>query len=77
MSEAPSTSSTPLPAIQALAERIEAQTPHLHVMSLFEQPHPYVKVKDTVHGIVVGFSSEEDYVTYCRIVSVQGGQHHG
>jgi hypothetical protein len=46
-------------------------------MSLLEQPHLYVKVKDTVHGIVVGFSSEEDYVTYCRIVSAQGGQYHG
>ena len=57
----------------ALCERIEAEAPHLQLLALYEFPHPFVKVRDTVHGIVVGFSSEADYVTYCQIVHRRKG----
>ena len=67
MNEASMSSS--LAAILALAARIERETPHLHVLDVYAAPTPFVEVKDTVHGIVVGFSSEADYSTYCQIVS--------
>ena len=57
-----------LPAIQALRQRIEAESPHLHVLDVYEQPYPFVRVKDTVHRIIVGFSSEEEYDLYCQII---------
>src|SRR5260370_37674521 len=57
-------SSTSLSVMQALRKRIEEETPHLHVLDVYEYPHPYIKVKDTVNGIIVGFSSEADYTTY-------------
>jgi hypothetical protein len=53
----------------ALCERIEAEAPHLRLMGLYEFPKPFVKVKDTQHGIVVGFSSETEYLTYLQVVS--------
>jgi hypothetical protein len=60
-------------AIQALEERIEAEAPYLKVLAVHVFPYPFLKVKDTVHGIVVGFSSEADYVTYCQIVHRRKG----
>ena len=57
-------SSSSLLAMQALAGRIAAETPHLRVLDVCACPHPYVKVKDTINGIIVGFSSEADYTTY-------------
>lgn len=63
-------------AMLALAERITEETPWLHVQGTFAHPSPFVKVKDTVHGIVVGFSSEADYTTYCQIIAPTEGQRH-
>jgi hypothetical protein len=57
----------------ALCERIAAEAPNLKVLGLYEFPRPFVKVKDTEHGIVVGFSSEADYLTYCQIVNRRKG----
>ena len=65
-----------LAALVALCECIEAEAPHLRILGLYEYPRPFVKVKDTVHGIVVGFSSEADYSTYCQITARTGGNHH-
>jgi hypothetical protein len=65
-----------LSQLVALRERIEAEAPHLRVTGLYEFPKPFLRVKDTEHGIVVGFSSEEEYVSYCQIVSWKGGPHH-
>jgi len=39
------------------------------VLDVYEQPHPFVRVKDTLNGIVVGFSSEAEYTLYCQIVA--------
>ena len=61
-----------LAPLVALCERIEAEAPHLLVKGLYEYPRPFVKVKDTVHGIVVGFSSEADYVTYLHLTARKG-----
>jgi hypothetical protein len=69
-------SSTSLSAMQALAERIEAETPHLRVLDVYECPRPYVRVKDTVNGIIVGFSSETDYTTYVAITRRTEVHHH-
>ena len=71
-----SPSSSSLAAILALAERIAHEAPHLQVVDAFASPRPFVEVKDTVHGIVVGFSSEADYTTYCQITARTEGQHH-
>ena len=60
-------SSTSLSAMQVLRERIERDAPWLQVLDLVESPSPFVKVKDTVNGIIVGFSSEADYTTYVAI----------
>ncbi len=69
----PFVSPSSLLAIQALEERIEAESPHLTV-HLF--PYPFIKVRDSEHGIVVGFSSESEYVTYCQITArTEGGRH--
>ena len=59
----------------ALCERIEAEAPHLRVTGLYEFPMPFIKVKDTEHGIV-GFSSEDEFVTYLQIMSRHGGNRH-
>ena len=67
MHEAPTPASS-LSAILALAARIERDS-RFQVRDVFASPHPFVEVKDTVNGIVVGFSSEADYTTYCQIVS--------
>ena len=59
-------------AIQALEERIEAEAPWLHVLAVHLFPAPFVKVRDSEHGIVVGFSCEADYLTYCQITARKG-----
>ncbi len=69
-------SSSSLSAMQALAERIAAETPHLRVLDVCAYPHPYVKVKDTVNGIIVGFSSETDYTTYVVLMRRVEVHHH-
>ena len=74
MSEQQRTASASLPAIQALRRRIEAETPHLHVLDVYEQPHPFVRVKDTLNGIIVGFSSEAEYTLYCQIIHYRKGE---
>jgi hypothetical protein len=65
-----------LVSLVALCERIEAEAPHLTILAVYEFPKPFIKVRDTEHGIVVGFSSEAEYVTYCQIVSRTGGSRH-
>ena len=75
MSEQQHPASVPQPVIQALRQRIEAESPHLHVLDVYEQPHPFVRVKDTVHRIIVGFSSEEGYDLYCQIIDYRKGAH--
>jgi len=75
MSEQQHSISSSLSAIQAFALRIEVQTPHLKVLKVYESPSPYLLVRDTLHGIVVAFSSEAEYVTYCHTVR-QEGEHH-
>ena len=72
MSEHCQHSPAALVPLLALCERIEAEAPHLHIKGLYEYPRPFVKVKDTVHGIVVGFSSEDELVTYLRITTRKG-----
>lgn len=55
--------------MQALRERIERETPALHVMTVYEAaPRPYLLVKDNANGIIVTFSSEEEYTLYCQVV---------
>ena len=69
-------SSTSLSAMQVLHERIERDAPWLQVLDLVESPSPFVKVKDTVNGIIVGFSSEADYTTYVAITRRTEVHHH-
>lgn len=76
MSEVRYTSSASSPSLQALRERIERDTPWLQVLDLVESPYPFVKVKDSVNGIIVGFSSEADYTTYVGMMSRSGGKSH-
>jgi hypothetical protein len=73
MNETPSRA---LVAILALANRIERESTRFQVRDVFASPLPFVEVKDTEHGIVVGFSSEADYVTYCQITARTEGGHH-
>ena len=61
-----------LSTLMALCERIEAEAPHLIVKGMYEFPRPFVKVKDTLHDIVVGFSSEADYVIYLHLTARKG-----
>jgi hypothetical protein len=68
MSEVRHTSSASSPPIQALRERIERDAPWLQVLDLVESPYPFVRVKDTINGIIVGFSSEADYTTYIAMM---------
>jgi hypothetical protein len=70
-----SISSSSLSAMQVFALHIEAETPHLLVLGVFESPRPFLLVRDTLHGIVVAFSSEADYLTYRQTVR-QEGEHH-
>lgn len=58
-----------LAALLLLRECIEEESPSLTVLEMYTQPRPFLKVKDTVHGIVIGFSCEADYRTYVAIVS--------
>ena len=61
----------------ALRDRIEAESPSLKVLDVCAHPSsPFLTVKDTVHDIVVGFSSEADYITYVRMISRSGGKSH-
>ncbi len=54
-----------LEAMLALRDRIEEESPTLKVLDVCAHPSSLIlTVKDTVHGIVVGFSSEADYLTY-------------
>ena len=69
-------SSSSLSAMQVLAERIEAETPHLRVLDVYECPRPFVRVKDTSNGIIVGFSSEADYTTYVGMMRPTEVNHH-
>ena len=75
MSEAQPSSSS-LSVMQALRKRIEEETPHLHVLDVVEHPYPFVRVKDTINGIIVGFSSEADYTTYVRMMARTGVNRH-
>ncbi len=68
MSEQQHPASASLPAIQALRQRIEREAPYLHVLEVYEQPHPFVRVKDIANGIIVGFSSEAEYTLYCQLL---------
>jgi hypothetical protein len=72
-----SETSASLSAILALAARIE-RDPRFVVRDIYAHTlRPFVEVKDTIHGVIVGFSSEDDYVMYLQIVHTQrGGRHH-
>jgi hypothetical protein len=76
MSEQQQRSSASLFALVALCKRIEAEAPYLRLLGLYEYPKPFVKVKDTRNGIVIGFSSETDYLTYVQIVGRTEGNRH-
>ena len=66
-----------LEAMLALRDRIEAESPSLKVLDVCAHPSsPFLTVKDTVHDIVVGFSSEADYLTYVGIMRRTGGNRH-
>ena len=66
-----------LEAMLALRDRIEAESPSLKVLDVCAYPcSPFLTVKDTVHDIVVGFSSEADYLTYVGIMRRMGGNRH-
>ena len=66
-----------LEAMLALRDRIEAESPSLKVLDVCAHPSsPFLTVKDTVHDIVVGFSSEADYTTYVGIMRRMGGNRH-
>jgi hypothetical protein len=69
-------SSPSLSAMQALAERIAAETPHLRVLDVYECLRPFVRVKDTINGIIVGFSCEADYTTYVGMMRRVEVHHH-
>jgi len=59
-----------LPAIWALEERIRREASHrFRILDAVKYPRPSLKVTDTVYGIVLAFSSEADYVTYCRVTT--------
>ena len=75
MNEAQASPSS-LSAMQALRERIERDAPWLQVLDLVESPYSFVRVKDTVNGIIVGFSSEADYTTYVVMMSRSEVYHH-
>src|SRR5260370_20428394 len=66
-----------LEAMLALRDRIGEESPSLKVLDVCAHPSSsFLIVKDTVHGIVVGFSSEADYTTYIGMVSRSGGNSH-
>ena len=63
--------SSSLDAILALASRLE-RNPRFQIRDVFTHPYPSVEVKDTLHGIVVGFSCEADYLTYLSLTARKG-----
>src|SRR5260221_9923208 len=66
-----------LEAMLALRDRIEEESPSLKVLDVCAHPsRPFLTVKDTVHGIVIGFSSEADYITYVGMMRRMGGNSH-
>ena len=66
-----------LEAMLALRDRIEAESPSLKVLDVCAYPSSlFLIVKDTIHGIVVGFSSEADYLTYVGMMHRSGGNSH-
>ena len=66
--------SLPFSAMEALRATIQARTPWLHVMEIVtDHEHPFLRVKDTANGIIVGLSSEAEYRLYIGIVDQQGG----
>ena len=66
-----------LEAMLALRDRIEEESPSLKVLDVCAHPSSsFLTVKDTVHDIVVGFSSEADYITYVGIMRRMGGNRH-
>jgi len=75
MSEQHHSISSSLSAMQVFALRIEAETPNLRVLHVYESPRPFLLVRDTLHGIVVAFSSEADYLTYRHTVRREGEHH--
>ena len=69
MSELQPLVSVSLSPMQALRECIERETPALHVMAVYEAaPRPYLLVKDNASGIIITFSSKEEYLLYCQVV---------
>ena len=69
MSERHQPATVSMPPIRALCERIERETPALHVMAVYEAaPRPYLLVKDNASGIIITFSSKEEYLLYCQVV---------
>lgn len=68
MSEQQSPTPVSSPAMQALSERIARETPELYVMNVCVSPRPYLRVKDSVNGIIVGFSCEEEYLLYVQAI---------
>ena len=64
-----------LSAILALAARLERDERFV-VRDVYAYAlRPFVEVKDTVHGVIVGFSSEADYVAYLTLVHRPQGGH--
>ena len=56
-------------SLLALRDRIKEESPSLRVFDVCAHPSsPFLTVKDTVHDIVAGFSSEADYLTYVGIM---------
>ena len=66
-----------LEAMLALRDRIAEESPSLKVLDVCAHPSSLIlTVKDTVHDIVVGFSSEADYLTYVGMMRRIGGNSH-
>jgi hypothetical protein len=66
-----------LEAMLALRDRIEEESPSLKVFDVCAHPScTFLTVKDTVNGIVVGFSSEADYTTYVGMMRRVEVNHH-
>ena len=55
--------------LDTLSERIERETPWLHVIRQAQHPYPYLEVRDSSnYGIHVGFASASEWQTYVQIV---------
>lgn len=62
----PSCSTQPL---HALRERIEHETPWLHIVRCAQHPYPYLEVHDTSnYDIHVGLATISEWLTYVQIV---------